>query len=99
MNVWFELRELRNLVKMYRKAVVSDDALGAGALYGCLFDMLQIARKRVNDRKHGNRWKRILTYLDNTLDEIQTEAKDYPIDMQQALIAKVILRSQMKKAS
>ena len=98
MKLWYQKRELHHLLRMFHKAVACDDALHAAALYGCLFDFLQIARTRLEDRRQGYRWKRIVQFLDKELDEIQKAAQDYPVTIQQALVAKIILRQEARKA-
>ena len=82
---------------MFNASVLAGDELGAGSIYGCLFDLLSIARNRSNDRKHGYRWKRTVTMIENELTSIQEQAVNYPITMQQALVSKIILSREMKK--
>ena len=70
-----------------------------GQIYGCLFDLLQTARRHTEHRRDGYAWKRMVAYLEKELDDIQKEAKDYPITIQAALIAKITLYNQMRKAN
>ena len=99
MKVWYRQRELFQLLNMFRRAVDHGDAAGAGSMYGCLFDLLQTARSHVDDRKDGYAWKRMVTYLEKELDDIQIAAADYPITVQQALVAKIILNKNMRKSN
>lgn len=99
MKVWYQQRELKHLLNMFHRSVSHGDASGAGAVYGCLFDLLQIARKHADDRRQGYRWKRMVTYLEKELEAIQVAAADYPITIQQALVAKIILNNEIRKAN
>lgn len=99
MKVWYSHRELNLLVKMFHKAVVANDPDGAAAVYGCLFDFLQVANQRQKEPRTGYAWKRTVVYLHKELDEIQRSAVNYPITIQQALVAKVILYQESRKAS
>ena len=98
MKVWHSQRELNHLVNMFNNAVAFSDELGAAAMYGCLFDLLSIARKRQENRQDGYRWKRMVVFLEKHLTKIQEQAKDYPVTIQQALVSKIILHREMRKA-
>lgn len=99
MKSWYEKRHLHTLIGRFERAVVANDAKGAGAIYGCLFDLLQTARLHSQSQWSGYRWKRMVAYLETELDAIQVAAKDYPMPIQQAIVAKVILYQESKKAS
>ena len=99
MKVWYSQRDLNHLVKMFHVAVVSGDELGATSLYGCLFDMLSTARKYADNRRYGYRWKRMVTFLENELSQINEQAIDYPVSLQVALGSKIVLYTQTRKAS
>ena len=96
--VWYQKRELHQLVRMFNNSVNAGDELGAASIYGCLFDLLCTAQKRAEDKRHGYRWKRMVNYLETELTNINEQAQDYPTTIQQALVSKIILHRNMKKA-
>ena len=89
MKPWYRIRHLSPFVKMFYESVGANDPLAAGAIYGLLFDFLQSARIYAQDNRVKPRWKPVIAYLESELDDIQKKAMDYPMPVQQALVAKV----------
>ena len=98
MKPWYTIRDINQLIRMFRKAVTGNDPHGAAAIYGCLFDMLQSAKLHTEERR-SYRWTRVVNCLNSELDIIQKQAVDYPAPIQQALITKVILYQESRRAS
>ena len=84
---------------MFRRAVVHDDAAGAGAIYGCLFDLLQTARSHTEHRRDGYAWKRMVTYLEKELDDIQEAARTIRLPFKQRSSRRFTLYNQMRKSN
>ena len=97
MECWYRERHLKHILSMFHLAIQRNDPLNAGALYGCLFDMLQTASIYVEGNRRNYKWKRIMTFLHKELDDIQKAWHDYPITIQNALVAKVILYKESRK--
>ena len=97
MKPWYNLRDLSAFVKLFYRAVAANDPLGAGAIYGCLFDFLQTAKIYAQERSVKYKWKRIISYLHKELEDIQEKAMDFPMPIQQAIVAKVTFYQHAKK--
>lgn len=94
MEPWYRERELNQMIEFFNRAIIAGDSLNAGAMFGFLYDALETARIYAQNRENSYLWKRIVRYLSDEIDKIEEASKDYPIPIQQALIAKVILYRQ-----
>lgn len=97
MKPWYRGREVRQLSKMFENAVAQNDALGAGAMFGCLFNLYQQA-VQYNKERGGYRWRSVLGCLQKELDRIDRAAVAYPQNIQQAILTPVTFYREVKKA-
>lgn len=91
MESWYREREIGQMIDFFHRAIIAGDALNAGAMFGFLYDALETAKIYENNRENSYFWKNIVQYLSNEIEKIEEAAKDYPMPIQQALIAKILL--------
>lgn len=79
------------MVDFFNRAIEAGDALSAGSTFGFLYDLMETAKTYAAGRQDKYSWQRIHEYLNEEIDKILEEAKEYPMPIQQALMAKIIL--------